>query len=161
MKEKHGPPVGKEFPRAHLIHTILPIIFTIIWMLDTFIFQFSTGLNLFIPEVIRIILFIITLIISFTLMRLVIKALFQGKQETPTLITNGIFAHVRHPMYLGVLLIYIAFIFLSISIICIILWIFILIPYNIMATYEEKDLEKIFGEEYLKYKNKVPKWIPR
>ena len=64
MKEKHAPPVGKEFPRAHLIHTILPIIFTIIWMLDTFLFQFSTGLNFFIPEVIRIIIFIIVLIIS-------------------------------------------------------------------------------------------------
>lgn len=161
MKEKHEPPVGKEFPRAHLIHTILPIIFTIIWMLDTFIFQFSTGLNLFIPEVIRIIIFIIVLIISFTLMRLVSKALFHREQESPTLITNGIFAHVRHPMYLGIILIYIAFIFLSISIICIILWFFILIPYNTMATYEEKDLEKIFGEEYLDYKKKVPKWIPR
>ncbi len=111
MKEKHEPPVGKEFPRAHLIHTILPIIFTIIWMLDTFIFQFSTGLNLFILEVIRIIIFIIVLIISFTLMRLVSKALFHREQESPTLITNGIFAHVRHPMYLGIILIYIAFIF--------------------------------------------------
>jgi len=32
---------------------------------------------------------------------------------------------------------------------------------NKMASYEEKDLEKIFGNEYLEYKKNVPKWIPK
>ncbi|MCK4285668.1 MAG: isoprenylcysteine carboxylmethyltransferase family protein, partial [Candidatus Lokiarchaeota archaeon] len=75
--------------------------------------------------------------------------------------TEGILGHVRNPMYLGVLLIYLAFIFLSISLISIAIWILIIIIYNRLATFEEKQLEKLFKEKYLEYKNKVPKWIPR
>ena len=29
-----------------------------------------------------------------------------------------------------------------------------------MVNYEEKELEKLFGEDYLKYKKSVSKWIP-
>jgi len=32
--------------------------------------------------------------------------------------------------------------------------------YNKLANFEENKLEELFGEEYLKYKGKVPKWIP-
>ena len=64
-------------------------------------------------------------------------------------------------MYLGVLLIYLAFIFLSISLISILIWIVIIVIYNRLATFEEKQLEELFKEKYLEYKNKVPKWIPR
>jgi protein-S-isoprenylcysteine O-methyltransferase Ste14 len=29
-----------------------------------------------------------------------------------------------------------------------------------MVNFEENLLEKMFGEQYLRYKKKVPKWIP-
>ena len=35
------------------------------------------------------------------------------------------------------------------------------ILYTKMVQFEEKDLEKIFGEKYLEYKRKVPLWFPR
>jgi protein-S-isoprenylcysteine O-methyltransferase Ste14 len=77
------------------------------------------------------------------------------------LITDGILGHVRHPMYFGVLLIYLACIFLSISLISIAVWIIIIVIYDRLATFEEKQLEELFGQKYLDYKEKVPKWIPR
>jgi protein-S-isoprenylcysteine O-methyltransferase Ste14 len=39
-------------------------------------------------------------------------------------------------------------------------FIIVFIAYNKMANYEEKVLEKLFGEEYLGYKKKVSKWFP-
>jgi protein-S-isoprenylcysteine O-methyltransferase Ste14 len=32
--------------------------------------------------------------------------------------------------------------------------------YNIIAKYEEEELEKIFGAEYLEYKRTVNRWFP-
>ena len=81
--------------------------------------------------------------------------------KTATLLQTGVFAHVRHPLYLSILLAYLALFFLTFSLISFIIWLFIFILYNKMASYEEKDLEKIFGEEYVRYRKNVPKWIPR
>jgi protein-S-isoprenylcysteine O-methyltransferase Ste14 len=30
-----------------------------------------------------------------------------------------------------------------------------------MAAYEEKDLVKILGEEYISYQNRVSRWFPK
>jgi protein-S-isoprenylcysteine O-methyltransferase Ste14 len=77
--------------------------------------------------------------------------------------TGGILGYIRHPMYFGILLIYLAFLaflFLSTSLLCMGFFIIVLITYNKMANYEEKVLEKLFGEEYLEYKQNVSKWFP-
>lgn len=47
------------------------------------------------------------------------------------------------------------------STISLVLWLCIFIFYNYIATYEEKRLEQIFGQDYIDYKKKVPKWLPR
>ena len=94
-------------------------------------------------------------------MRLSHRTLFNNNKPSNTLITEGILERVRHPLYLGILLIYVAFLCLSISLICVGLFIVVLIIYNKMANYEENVLEKLFGNDYLDYKKKVPKWIPK
>jgi protein-S-isoprenylcysteine O-methyltransferase Ste14 len=89
------------------------------------------------------------------------KILFEKiDKPSDTLITNGILKHVRNPLYLGVLLLYVAFILLSISLISVIIFVIICLIYDKMVNFEEKILEEMFGVEYLEYKNKVPKWIP-
>jgi protein-S-isoprenylcysteine O-methyltransferase Ste14 len=95
------------------------------------------------------------------LVRLAEKALFHEELESPSVIDIGILGHVRHPLYLGVLIIYLGFIVGTLSIISFVIFIIVALIYNKLATYEEKDLERIFGERYLDYKNRVPKWIPR
>ena len=93
-------------------------------------------------------------------MRKAEDALFKEKHDPPTIIETWILAHVQHPLYLGTLLIYLGFILGTFSIISFLIFLFIIFHYNKMATYEEQDLERIFGEEYLEYKSRVPKWIP-
>lgn len=161
MSHHHEPRLGIEAPHSHLIQGLSMIVFVFVWNLDSSIISLSTILNTFIPLIARIILFLFILIIAYLLILKSHKILFRQPENKDELITEGIFRHVRHPMYLGILLIYLALIFLSISLISTVTWIVIILIYNRLASYEENELEKLFNVKYLEYKKKVPKWIPR
>jgi protein-S-isoprenylcysteine O-methyltransferase Ste14 len=64
-------------------------------------------------------------------------------------------------MYFGILLIYVACICLSISLISIVAFIPIFLVYNKMVIYEEKILIGLFGKQFLDYKKNVPRWFPK
>jgi len=49
---------------------------------------------------------------------------------------------------------------LSISLICIALFVIVFFVYNWMVNFEEKILENLFGNQWFEYKKKVPKWFP-
>ncbi len=74
--------------------------------------------------------------------------------------TSGIYSISRNPMYLGLLTIYIGMAFFKGN-----AWTLISIPFLILIiTYfvilnEEKYLERTFGEDFVKYRKKVRRWI--
>ncbi|MFW9999692.1 MAG: methyltransferase family protein [Candidatus Hodarchaeota archaeon] len=150
----------REIPHGHIYHAVMPIVFVLMWILDSIIFKISTILNNYVPFIIRLILFILVFGIALIFIELSHRALFKSHKPSDSLITNGILGHVRNPMYSGILLIYVAFILLSISIISIFLFIPVFLVYNWMANFEENILEDMFGDEYIQYKKRVPKWIP-
>ena len=93
-----------------------------------------------------------------------VKTLFGNNPEhkpSSTLITTGILARVRNPMYLGIFLIYVAMLLLLFSFIALIIAVVAFLVYNKMVNFEEGELEKLFGQEWLDYKKKIPKWIPK
>ncbi|MHA2398805.1 MAG: methyltransferase family protein [Promethearchaeota archaeon] len=161
MPHLHENRLGNEAPHSHLLQGGSLVIFALVWILDSLIFTFSIFLSFYIPFLFRIILFGIIIIIAIVFIQISQKILFNQPENKDELITEGIFGHVRHPLYLGVLLIYLSFIFLSISLISLVVWVIILLIYDRLATFEEKELEKIYKREYLEYKDKIPKWIPR
>ena len=77
------------------------------------------------------------------------------------LVTNSIYAYIRHPQYLGFFLITLGMIVLWPVITTLIMWPFLFLLYRALAKKEEKRMEELFGEEYLKYKSEVPMFIPR
>ena len=81
---------------------------------------------------------------------------------TKNLIVKGLYRYHRNPMITGVLCILIAeAIWLkSFYIFC---WalLFFLVNHFYFILSEEPGLVKRFGEEYVEYKNNVPRWIPR
>ena len=157
MESKDKDYKKREMPHSHLYHALLPIIFMIVWVLDSRILKLSV-LDEIVPFIVRAALFAVFLGIAIILMGLSHKALFNnGPPET--LITGGIFSHTRNPMYLGILFIYIAFIALSISLISVALFILVFYVYTKMIDYEEDVLEKMFNEDYKEYKKRVPKLI--
>lgn len=156
-----------EHKKNHTLQIASFFMFFVILILDLFILRVTTGFSGFVPLVARIAAFLIILILAFALMGKSHQVLFGQKHasgerhESLTLVTDGVFAYVRHPMYLGTILMYLAFIILTVSLVSLIPWIIIIIIYNYLANYEEMGLERIFGKDYLEYKKRVRKWIPQ
>jgi len=151
----------REAPRTHLILITTPIIFAIVSILDGQVLNWSTQLNDVVPLFVRIILCLIFGIVALALIQISHKTLFKDNTVPDKLLTDGIFKYVRNPMYLGILLIYIAVICFSISLISIGVFIVIFIVYDKMVKIEESILEEIFVNEFLDYKKKVPRWFPK
>lgn len=78
------------------------------------------------------------------------------------MVTYGIFAWCRNPLYVGNFLIWMGFVaisgvlwFLPIAIVL------FAVEYELIVRYEEGVLESTFGREYIEYKNETPRWLPR
>ena len=83
------------------------------------------------------------------------------KPETASLVVDtGVFAYTRNPMYVALLLVIIAiglwWQHLSV-ILCGALFVAYMNRFQIKP--EERALERLFGEDYLDYKNQVRRWI--
>ena len=84
----------------------------------------------------------------------------RNPEKTTTLVTNGIFSITRNPMYLGL--------FFSISstilffgswfgIIILMFFVWYINKFQIIP--EEEAMEKLFGNKYNEYRQKVRRWI--
>jgi hypothetical protein len=77
------------------------------------------------------------------------------------LVTTGIRAHVRHPVYLAHLCEMLAWSIGTGLAVCWLLTAFAVLTGAIMIRMEDAELEKRFGEEYAVYRNHVPAVLPR
>lgn len=139
------------------------ILFFVVWVIDTisfFIFGYSTVVVGLISFPLLILPASVFLILSLYLVAKSHNVVFGGTNDHQKLLDSGVYAWVRHPMYLGILLFCLGFFFLSTSLISLGIWIAFFIIYDKMATYEEQDLVKILGKDYKFYQNRVSKWLP-
>ena len=83
-------------------------------------------------------------------------------RKVQRLVTYGPFAWSRNPLYNGNFLVWMGFGVLSgvFWFLPIAVLIFAL-EYTLIVRYEEGVLESIFGDEYLAYKERTPRWLPR
>ncbi len=140
---------------------ILAILFAGIWIADIVFFHYTTILNDYVPAVVRIPIGIIILIIAGYLARKSMAIVFGEVRGVPAVIRKSIFDKVRHPMYLSEILLYLGLLLLNISIAAGIVWIVTIIFLHLISRHEEKLLLDRFGEDYKKYMQEVPMWIPR
>jgi protein-S-isoprenylcysteine O-methyltransferase Ste14 len=77
------------------------------------------------------------------------------------LVTTGIRAHVRHPVYLGHLCEMLAWSAGTGLAVCWAMTAFAIGTGAVMITMEDKELENRFGEEYRQYRLRVPALLPR
>lgn len=137
------------------------LIFIITWLADSFLIEYSTFLNQYIPVFIRIPLGVFILLISGLLARNGLKIIFGEKRDKPCVVRKGVFNIVRHPVYLSEILLYLGLLVINISIIAAIIWTLGIGFLHYISRYEESLLIQRFGEEYKQYKKEVPMWIPR
>ena len=139
---------------------LLLIIFLIVWISDSFFLEYSTLSLDAIPNILRLIYGLPILLISGIFAKYGLGIVFGEVREKPEVIEKGVFKIVRHPIYLGSILLYLGLILLTCSIASAILWIIIIIFYFYISKYEEKLLLKEFGKEYENYMERVPMLIP-
>lgn len=78
------------------------------------------------------------------------------------LIVNGLYRHIRNPIYLGALTIVLGYILWCGSQFLILYFLFFFLGFHFLIVFiEEPILRNTFGAEYEEYCRNVPRWIPR
>ena len=76
------------------------------------------------------------------------------------LVTGGIYRHIRHPQYTGILLFSFGWILHYPQVITLLLWPILVIAYSWLARREERDALEEFGSAYTAYAEKTKRFIP-
>ena len=81
-------------------------------------------------------------------------------QREHLLATTGIYARIRHPQYVGFVMIMFGFLLQWPTLITVILFPILVFMYAHLARKEEEDMLREFGDEYRQYAAHTPRFIP-
>lgn len=167
----HGTGLGAEHPLNHKVQVVFlvaKIVFLAayfgVWGLDSFVFRSSNVSAEAVPVFVRLLLGVLSLIVGIYLVGNAVAVFGKtpiSRTGKPKLVTSGVYAWVRHPMYLGLLLFLLAFFFTTFSLPSLLVWIGFFAFLDRVATHEERNLIRIVGEKYVEYQKQVPKWLMR
>ncbi len=156
--------LGSEHPLCDSLQLVMLILYFAAWGIDS-LGHFVFGISTVMIELTYPPLLLIPAILSSSFgMYLALKsheAVFGETAGQSKSIDSGVYSWIRHPMYLGTLLFCLGFFFAIPSLLSLGVWIAFFIFYDKMATYEEEDLTRILGDEYIDYQKRVPKWFPK
>jgi protein-S-isoprenylcysteine O-methyltransferase Ste14 len=140
---------------------IFACLFSAIWVSDSFILNYSTFPHHYVPLYVRISIGITFLALAAYLTGKGLHVVFGEKRDKPAVIQKSVFNIVRHPIYLGEILLYLGLLVLNMSLAALGIWVATAIFLHYISRYEEKLLLDRFGEQYEQYMQRVPMWIPR
>jgi protein-S-isoprenylcysteine O-methyltransferase Ste14 len=81
-------------------------------------------------------------------------------QESSCMITGGLFGKTRNPMYIGMFMALLGFAVCSMNLLSLAVpFGFIAVINKVFIPVEEKLMLKTFGQDYIRYKNRVRRWI--
>jgi protein-S-isoprenylcysteine O-methyltransferase Ste14 len=155
MKEKNG-----EHPFGDAGQLISAGLFLCVWVLDSFFLRKSTFLSAYIPLYARLLFLAFALLCALYLSwsgHVVVR----GPKRPGNVVATGAFRHVRHPLYLSGILIYLGLTVSTASLFSLALLVGVFVFYNYIADYEERLLDAKFGEGYMNYRKITGRWMPR
>ena len=88
------------------------------------------------------------------------KVLYEA-QRNQRLATTGAYARVRHPQYIGFVLIMFGFLLQWPTLVTLVMFPILVFMYARLAKREEADMVEQFGDAYRRYRERVPAFIPR
>jgi methanethiol S-methyltransferase len=77
------------------------------------------------------------------------------------LVTEGVYARVRHPQYVGLFLITVGFLIQWPTLVTFIMWPILIFAYYRLAKREEREVGRQFPQEWAEYGARVPAFFPR
>lgn len=102
----------------------------------------------------------VLILCGFILLSAAWKVLYEA-QRTKTLATTGPYAYVRHPQYDGFILIMLGFLLQWPTLVTLIMFPILVTMYVRLARREEWEVLSEFGDEYRRYANRTPAFLPR
>ncbi|WP_346926995.1 isoprenylcysteine carboxylmethyltransferase family protein [uncultured Arthrobacter sp.] len=102
----------------------------------------------------------ILIIAGFYLLAASWRVLYQAQRNT-MLATTGPYARVRHPQYLGFLIIMAGFLLQWPTLLTLLMFPVLVVVYLRLARKEERLMESEFGDAYAAYRGQVPGFFPR
>ena len=87
------------------------------------------------------------------------KVLYEAQRQHK-LATTGAYARVRHPQYLGFILIMLGFLLQWPTLVTLVMFPILVYMYARLARYEEREVHAQFGDEYTRYAERTPRFIP-
>ena len=100
------------------------------------------------------------IVVGFLLISAAWRVLYQAQQRGELAVT-GPYAYVRHPQYVGFILIMLGFLFQWPTIITLIMFPILVTMYVKLARREEREVLAEFGERYRRYMVATPAFLPR
>ncbi|OPX57889.1 MAG: hypothetical protein A4E25_01970 [Methanobacterium sp. PtaB.Bin024] len=143
-------------PRSRLLIT-----WFIIVIVGLFTICYSWDYGLILPRSMYTNLIALLFLIIGVLIRIRALTEIRNAFRIGKLVTSGIYAKTRNPTYLAFTLIIIGISIGSLAILSFIWVIVSIIAFYYVAKKEERDLEKNFGEDFTKYRESVPLFIPK
>jgi protein-S-isoprenylcysteine O-methyltransferase Ste14 len=100
------------------------------------------------------------IVVGFWLLASAWKVLYEA-QRNRRLATTGAYARVRHPQYIGFVLIMFGFLLQWPTLVTLVMFPILVFMYAHLAKREEADMLAQFGDEYRRYRADVPAFLPR
>lgn len=153
-----GQGVGAEHPLNDRLQILFLIVFLTVWVLDSFFLHYVLDLFGIMILLVTVPLGVLTFASGIILAHKSEEGVFHN--PAGAVIDTGVYSYVRHPMYLGSLLILLGFTVTTLSMLSLFVWVVLFLFLDRMAAYEERDLTRILGQPYVDYQKRVPKWLP-
>jgi protein-S-isoprenylcysteine O-methyltransferase Ste14 len=160
QNHERRPDLAGEHPAGDTWQLIALFVFIAAGLLDYFLLGFPQQFNSMVSLWARLPVSIALFALGGWLSLHGIQVVFGEYREEPVMITEGIFTWMRHPIYLGAILIYLAVLLVVLSPLAAVVWLGVIGLYQWLAKHEEKLMLGIFGDAYRKYQQRVPMWLP-
>ena len=102
----------------------------------------------------------IFIFVGFILLANAWKVLYEA-QRARRLATTGLYARIRHPQYVGFVMIMFGFLLQWPTIVTLAMFPILVFMYARLAIIEEREMHQTFGVDYDRYAAKVPRFFPR
>ena len=139
---------------------MLLLLFLAVWIVDSFVIRVGVLLSAYVPLYVRIPIAAVFLAAGAALSTNAHRMVFGTEYQQLRVISTGVFSFVRHPMYLGSILVFFSFFIATLSLLAVAVWAVIVVFYFYVSHHEEKLLLRKFGTGYEQYRHRVPMLFP-
>lgn len=148
--------LGEEHPQSDRAQLLMLAAFTCVWAGDSFLLRLTVFSGLA-PWPLRVALGVALASAGVYLVRESHRLVIES--TSPGLVDHGVYGLSRHPMYLGIMLVYLGLAASTLSASSLAVWAVTFLIYDGFAAYEERDLEARLGDAYTVYRGRVKRWM--